>query len=109
MAAAPFKVTVGLVPVTLQLSTELPPAEIDGADAVKLAITGAVADVEVFAAFTATETLLLAVPPGPDAFRVKTVDLDRVVEPESLVAGTDPVCAPFDNVAEVAPFNVYAR
>ena len=110
VAAAPFKVTVGLDPVTVQLNTELPPAATDVADAVKLAITGAVTDDgEVFAADTATEMLLVAVPPGPDAVSVKVVGLDTVVEPESLVVGTDPDCVPFVNVAEVAPLNVYAR
>jgi hypothetical protein len=108
VAAAPFKVTVGLVPVTLQLSTELPPAEIVGADAVKLAITGAVAEEEglVAAGCTMTVVLFRAVPPGPVAVRVKVVVLLNVVEPESLVAGTDAVCAPFDKVAEVAPCNI---
>lgn len=65
VAATPFKVTVGLVPVTVQLSTELPPAETVAGDAAKLVITGAVA-----AASTVTVILLLTVPPVPTAVRV---------------------------------------
>lgn len=108
MAAAPFKVTVGLVPVTTQLSTELPPAATVAADAVKLAMTGAVAEGggDVFAALTVTKRLLLAVPPGPFAVSVKVVELDTVVAPEPLVGGRGPAWRPFDNVAEVAPFKV---
>jgi hypothetical protein len=101
-------VTVGLVPVTVQLSTELPPAETDGADALKLAMTGAFVDEEglVAAGVTVAVMLFRAVPPGPVAVRVKVVVLLNVVEPEPLVAATDAVCAPFDKVAEVAPCNV---
>jgi hypothetical protein len=53
-------VTLGLVPVTVHRSTELPPAATVAADAVKLAITGAVTELggEVFAAFTVTLMLL---------------------------------------------------
>jgi hypothetical protein len=110
VAAVPFKVTVGLVPDTAQLSTELPPAATDVADAAKLVMTGAVTAGEgFFAGCTVTEILFVAVPPEPAAVNVKVVVLERVVEPESLVAGMDPVCAPFDNVADVAPLNVYAR
>jgi hypothetical protein len=89
VAAAPFKVTVGLVPVTAQLSTALPPAATEVADAVKLAMTGAVTAEEgfVFADFTATVMLLLAVPPGPTAVKVNVVVLETLVVPESLVAG----------------------
>ena len=104
MAAAPFTVTDEVVPVTVQLSTELPPAATDVADAVKFAMTGAVA--EACAAFTVAVMLLLAVPPGPTAIKVKVVVLFIVVDPEPLVAGATPVCAPFDNVAEVAPVKV---
>lgn len=105
-AATPFKVTLGLVPVTVQLSTELPPAATDVADAAKLAMTGAVNEGggEAFVAVTVTITLLLAVPPGPAAVRIKMVDLEIVVEPEPLLGGKGSVCAPFDNEAEVAPF-----
>lgn len=106
VALTPFKVTVGLVPVTPQLSTELPPAATDGADAVKLVITGAVTEGEVDAVFTVTTRLLVAVPPGPAAVSVNVVDLDKVVEPEPLAAVNGPVCTPFDNVAEVAPCTV---
>jgi hypothetical protein len=87
-AAAPFKVTFGLVPDTVHFRTELPPAETDVADAVKLVMTGADTDVEgFFAACTVTVILFLDVPPGPFAVSVKVVVLETVVEPESLVAG----------------------
>jgi len=69
VAAAPFKVTVGLVPVTAQLSIELPPAATDVADAVKLVMTGGVVP-EDCAAFTVAVMLFLAVPPGPIAVKV---------------------------------------
>lgn len=105
-AATPFKVTLGLVPVTVQLSTELPPAATDVADAVKPVMTGAVTagDEDAFAAVTQTVRLLLALPPGPVAVRVKVVDLEIVVMPEPLLGGNGSACAPFDNEAEVALF-----
>jgi hypothetical protein len=88
-AATPFNVTVGLVPVTVQLSTELPPAATDVADAAKLAMTGAVTEGggEGFVLATVTNTLFLALPPGPVAVRIKIVDLETVVMPEPLLGG----------------------
>lgn len=70
VAATPFKVTVGLVPVTVQLRTEFPPAAIVAGDAAKLVITGTVPAGAAAAAFTVTVILLLTVPPAPTAVRV---------------------------------------